>query len=247
MHAKRKSDAIGLLNVQCRSTVSPAVRSGRGRPAGRATVQETSGVLIDEANNSVLKRVAAGDAGALQECIERYGGLVWSLARRFCGGGTMGGPAEAEDAVQEIFISIWENASRFDESVASETTFIAMIARRRLIDRRRKLMRRRDSAAMPAAEPAAVVVESESPGLIDDARLAANALTQLRPEQKQVLELSLLHGKTYEQIAESTGMPVGTVKTHARRGLIRVREIMGAATNAGDGTGASNRESEVGQ
>lgn len=242
MKAQRQPDAIGLLNVQCCSIDPLAVRSGAGRPADRAAVQETSGVLSDAVNISVLKRVAAGDAGALQECIDRYGGLVWSLARRFCGSGTMGGPAEAEDAVQEIFISVWENAKRFDESVASETTFIAMIARRRLIDRRRKRLRRKDSAALPVAESPAVFVESESPGLIDEARRAAEALAQLRPEQKQVLELSLLHGRTYEQIAESTGMPVGTVKTHARRGLIRVREIMGV-------TAAPNErgESEVGK
>ncbi len=238
MKAKRQPDAIGLLNVQCRLTDSPAVRCGRVRPAGSSEVQETSGVLSEAATNSVLKRVAVGDAGALQECIDRYGGLVWSLARRFCGSGSMGGPAEAEDAVQEVFISIWENAGRFDESVASETTFIAMIARRRLIDRRRRMMRRRDSAGLTAAEPAAIVVESESPVVIDEARRAAEVLAQLRPEQKQVLELSLLHGRTYEQIAESTGMPVGTVKTHARRGLIRVREIMGA--------GSDSREGEVG-
>ncbi len=178
----------------------------------------------------LLHRVASGDAGALQECIDRYGGLVWSLARKFFGGP---GAAEAEDAVQEIFISIWENARRFDESVASETTFIAMIARRRLIDRRRRLMRRRDTSPMPAAEPAAAPDETNSIELTDEARRASAVLAQLRPEQKQVLELSLVHGRTYEQIAESTGMPVGTVKTHARRGLIRVREIMAESTPAG--------------
>jgi RNA polymerase sigma-70 factor (ECF subfamily) len=183
--------------------------------------------LSGEATNpSLLKRVATGDAAALQECIDRYGGLVWSLARRYFGG-ARGGAAEAEDAVQEIFISLWENASRFDESVASETTFVAMIARRRLIDRRRRLMRRRDTGAMPIVDPAASEDVVGSAELSDEARRASAVLAQLRPEQKQVLELSLVHGRTYEQIAESTGMPVGTVKTHARRGLIRVREIIG--------------------
>jgi RNA polymerase sigma-70 factor (ECF subfamily) len=62
--------------------------------------------------------------------------------------------------------------------------------------------------------------------LSDEAQRAASLLAQLRPEQKHVLELALVHGRTYEQIADTTGMPVGTVKTHARRGLIRVREII---------------------
>jgi len=172
---------------------------------------------------SLLQRVAAKDPSAVQECIDRYGGLVWSLARRFCGGNQ----ADAEDAVQEVFISLWENADRFDESVASETTFIAMITRRRLIDRRRKQMRRRDSATMPETMPEPIAantgVELE---LSDEARYASRVLAELRPEQKNVLEMSLVYGRTYEQIAESTGLPIGTVKTHARRGLIRVREII---------------------
>ena len=83
-------------------------------------------------NESILQRVAAGDMAAMQECIDRYGGLVWSLARRLSLS-----PAEAEDGVQEAFIELWKHAERFDPEVASETTFVSMIARRRLIDRRR--------------------------------------------------------------------------------------------------------------
>ncbi|MCX5746449.1 MAG: sigma-70 family RNA polymerase sigma factor, partial [Proteobacteria bacterium] len=88
----------------------------------------------------LLARVAVGDRGALRECLDRYGGLVWSIARRF-------EASEAEDAVQEIFVDLWKSAVRYDPEVASEPTFIAMIARRRLIDRRRSRGRR------PATEP----------------------------------------------------------------------------------------------
>ncbi|MHC4784427.1 MAG: RNA polymerase sigma factor, partial [Planctomycetota bacterium] len=89
---------------------------------------------------SLLQRVAAGDMAAMQECIDEYGGLIWSLARRFCPS-----PAEAEDAVQEVFIALWENASRFDDSKGTEVTFVAMIARRRLIDSGRKHQRRQQA------------------------------------------------------------------------------------------------------
>jgi RNA polymerase sigma-70 factor (ECF subfamily) len=82
---------------------------------------------------AILKRIAAGDKTAVQDCLDSYGGLVWSLARRMSPNTN-----EAEDAVQEIFIDVWKNAARFDESQSSETTFVAMIARRRLIDRLRK-------------------------------------------------------------------------------------------------------------
>ena len=81
----------------------------------------------------ILPRVAAGEPTALAECMERYGGLVWSIALRLTGS-----RADAEDAIQEIFIDLWKSAARFDGAVASEKAFVAMIARRRLIDRRRR-------------------------------------------------------------------------------------------------------------
>src|SRR5436190_14026687 len=89
----------------------------------------------------LLGRVAAGDEAAVRECLARYGGLVWSIARRF-------EPSDAEDAVQEIFLDLWKSAARFDRAVASETAFVAMIARRRLIDRRRTRGRRPTLDAM---------------------------------------------------------------------------------------------------
>ena len=63
----------------------------------------------------VLTRIAAGDAAAVQECIDRYGNLVWTIARRFTRS-----TAEAEDAVQDVFIDLWKSAGRFDPSRASE-------------------------------------------------------------------------------------------------------------------------------
>jgi len=82
---------------------------------------------------TVLRRIAGGDSAAVRECIDRYGALIWSLARRL----SRSSP-DAEDATQEIFLDLWRNAGRFDESKGSEKLFIAMLARRRLIDRLRK-------------------------------------------------------------------------------------------------------------
>src|ERR1041385_2281154 len=84
---------------------------------------------------ALLARVAGGDPRAVRDCIARYGGLVWSIARRF-------EAADAEDAVQEIFLDLWKSAARFDGRIASEAAFVAMIARRRLIDRKRTRGRR---------------------------------------------------------------------------------------------------------
>ena len=92
---------------------------------------------------TTLERVAAGQADAVEECLRKYRGLVWSLARKLCPNLT-----DAEDAVQEIFIEVWRHADRFDAGRASEATYIATIARRRLIDKYRRRSRQVETAAM---------------------------------------------------------------------------------------------------
>jgi RNA polymerase sigma-70 factor (ECF subfamily) len=172
------------------------------------------------AEASILHQVARGDQAAMQACIDRFGGLVWSLARRGAAGAS-----DADDAVQEIFIDLWKSASRFDPSIATETTFVAMIARRRLIDRGRRRMRRPEAPqiAETVADRREQIDRSESG---EQQGLAQRAFAKLRPEQQQVLTLAIHHGCSHEQIATTTGMPLGTVKTHARRGLIKIRQIL---------------------
>src|SRR5689334_2870619 len=119
---------------------------------------------------SLLARVAAGDAAAVRECIAQYGGLVWSIARRF-------ELSDAEDAVQEIFLDLWKSAARFDPSIASEATFIAMIARRRLIDRRRTRRRRPTTEQLP--EVPSIPDQAMGPEANAEAQKAAAALGQL--------------------------------------------------------------------
>jgi RNA polymerase sigma-70 factor, ECF subfamily len=147
---------------------------------------------------------------------------VWSIARKM-----LRNPDDAEDAVQEIFVDIWKNAARFDESQSSETTFIAMIARRRVIDRIRHATRRisPDSLDDVLLEP---FTRSDRDMQISvEAKEAAEAMRTLRPEQQQVLRLSIIQGMSHQEISDATGMPIGTVKTHARRGLMQVREVLG--------------------
>jgi RNA polymerase sigma-70 factor (ECF subfamily) len=165
----------------------------------------------------LLGRVAAGDAVATRECLARYGGLVWSIARRF-------DPGDAEDAVQEIFLDLWKSAARFDPNIASETAFVATIARRRLIDRQR--MRRRRPTTEQLPEVPSHVDPGASPAMCAEASQAAAALDALRPEQRQVLVLSVSHGLSHGEIAARTGMPLGTVKAHARRGLLSIRAAL---------------------
>jgi RNA polymerase sigma-70 factor (ECF subfamily) len=171
---------------------------------------------------AILQRVANGDRTAVEDCLKKYGGLVWSIARKM-----LRNSDDAEDAVQEIFLDVWKNAERFDETKSSETTFIAMIARRRLIDRIRFSTRRisADSLDDVLLEPFTRADKDMQMNL--EAQQAAEAMRNLRPEQQQVLRLSIVQGMSHQEIAEATGMPLGTVKTHARRGLLQVRELMG--------------------
>lgn len=182
--------------------------------------------------NSLLRRVADGDNGAIKEVMDQFGGLVWSLARRSCYN-----PADAEDATQEIFLDIWKSAARYDESKGSETLFVAMIARRRLIDRIRRQGREphMEDIDAPGFELASsTAAQSET---FAEAALAAKAVATLKPAQQRVLELGLLQGLSHSEISEMTGMPLGTVKTQMRRGLIRVRQLMqvDASADAGEG------------
>jgi RNA polymerase sigma-70 factor (ECF subfamily) len=171
---------------------------------------------------SILQRVADGDRTAVQDCLNTYGGLVWSIARRL-----LRNSDEAEDAVQEIFVDIWKNAGRFDESRSSETTYIAMIARRRLIDKIRYSTRRLSPESLDDVLLEPFTRADKEMQMSVEAREAAKALRQLRPEQQQVLRLSIVQGMSHQEIAEATGMPLGTVKTHARRGILQVRESLG--------------------
>jgi RNA polymerase sigma-70 factor (ECF subfamily) len=189
----------------------------------------------------LLPRVAQGESAAVDACLDRYAGLVWSLARRFCRS-----TADAEDAVQDIFIDVWKSASRFDASVASETTFIAMIARRRLIDRTRREARtpRLDPVRPELDADDAADAPSERPATRERASVVQRAMSKLTEAQQRVLRLSIIHGLSHEKIAAATGMPLGTVKTHARRGMIRLRELTpaAAAPDADDQTSASSTQ-----
>jgi RNA polymerase sigma-70 factor (ECF subfamily) len=155
---------------------------------------------------------------------------VWSLARKLTND-----PTEAEDAVQEAFIEIWKNASRYDASVASEATFVTMIARRRLIDRWRQRGRRPNGDASDVSElPIEDVVDHHvSVEVAEEVARVTRAMSRLHPNQQKALRLAVCDGWSHQQIGDHLSMPLGTVKTNIRRGLMRVRALLdsdGSAT-----------------
>ena len=174
-------------------------------------------------NPSVLKRIADGESAAVRECIDQYGALVWSLARRWSRTSS-----DAEDATQEIFLDIWRSAGRFDASQGSDKVFIAMIARRRLIDRLRKV----------SSEPPMDPVEALEAIALGRSR-APRRKPRSRPSRPLARWRSCVLRTTagigtgafytvlsQTEIATRLSMPLGTVKSFMRRGLIKVREYM---------------------
>ncbi|HXW09473.1 MAG TPA: sigma-70 family RNA polymerase sigma factor [Steroidobacteraceae bacterium] len=173
-------------------------------------------------SESVLAGVARGDGPAMRECMERFGGLVWAIARRMTRS-----RADAEDAVQEVFVDVWRSAARYDPAQGTERVFIATIARRRLIDR----IRRGRLMQYTSDESVLEDVRFAEPGNHGEVRVeaerAARAVARLRPQQQRILRMGLLEGMTHSEIASATGLPLGTVKTLMRRGLIQAREWLG--------------------
>lgn len=182
-------------------------------------------------SETLLQRVARGDESAVRECVDQYADLVWSVARRLLGGGAR---VEVEDAVQDVFVDLWKCAGRFDPRVAPEPAFVVMIARRKMIDRLRRRSRRIDAASGSEwmGEGLGLAADAAREDVPEDARRAQRALAELTEDQRRVIELAVHRGKTHTQIAEITGLPLGTVKTHARRGLLRLRELLTTGAEA---------------
>lgn len=177
---------------------------------------------IGFSKGNLLVRVAAREADAFDACISQYGNLIWALARRFSPCLT-----DAEDAVQDIFLEVWRKAEQFDPKRSCESTFITMIARRKLIDRHRKLGRTLETTSIGNELEQADLEESgRDLDLIDEAAKAARCLEGLQMSHQDVLRRSIHQGFSHSQIATDLTMPLGSVKSLARRGLIQLRECM---------------------
>ena len=174
---------------------------------------------------TLLGRIAGGDSAAVGEVVKTYGALVWSLARRLS-------PvqADAEDAVQEIFLDVWKCAARYDLAQGSEKVFIATIARRRLIDRLRRARHQfahDDLDALDGENGLAYATPGDAGERAVEAERAAAAVGQLKPGQQRVIHLAVVEGLSQNEIAERLGLPLGTVKTLMRRGFIAARARLG--------------------
>jgi RNA polymerase sigma-70 factor (ECF subfamily) len=180
-----------------------------------------------DATDLLPQRFRSGDERALREVYDRYAAAVLHLA-----GATLGNPSDAEDVVQATFVAAWSGRAGFDPSRGSLLGWLLGIARRKAVDAVRS--RSRDDRATEVARRAGSVqlVTGSDADRVVDRLVVADELAALPAEQRRVLELAFYDDLTHQQIAAVTGLPLGTVKSHLRRGMARLRsrwEVDGAA------------------
>ncbi len=183
----------------------------------------------ENADLALMRRVAASEEAAVAELYDRFGSLVYRMAYQ-----AMPTRAEAEDAVQEVFVRLWRTAHRFDPKRAALVTWVMLISRRHLVDKLRRTRARVKASSLDESTPipAPSGVPSASAGLEHDERFGTlidriNALPEL---QRLVVTRAYLGGQTLRQIGEELNTPLGTVKSALSRALVRLRERSGEDT-----------------
>lgn len=176
----------------------------------------------DDADLALMRRVASNDESAVAELYDRFGSLVYRMAYQ-----AMPTRADAEDAVQEIFVRLWRTARRYDPRRAALVTWVMLISRRHLVDRLRRAQARVKAGSLDAAAEMEILHPAgESARMEQDERLAEvlRRLATLPELQRTVVMRAYLGGQTLRQIGEELNTPIGTIKSALSRALVRLRE-----------------------
>jgi RNA polymerase sigma-70 factor, ECF subfamily len=172
----------------------------------------------------LLARSSRGDEAAFADLYDLTSARVYGLARR-----VVRDPAQAEEVAQEAYLEIWRQSARYDASRGSALAWMLTIVHRRAVDRVRSAEsaheRDRRYAAMGDG-PAYDVVEETVTARLDSARVR-RALDTLTDVQREAVTLAYFGGYTHREVSDLLGVPLGTVKTRMRDGLIRLRDTMG--------------------
>ncbi len=168
---------------------------------------------------ALLHRAADGDQAAFREFYDRTSAKLFGIILRI-----LVERGEAEDILQEVYVTVWRKAAEFDASRASPVTWVATIARNRAIDRLRARAVRPSSPLEDAGE-----IRDTSPtadvliGSAQDAAHVHQALATLEPRHAAAIRSCYFDGMTYEALAAREGVPIGTLKSWVRRGLMRMK------------------------
>ena len=174
--------------------------------------------------DDLLDRVARGDTAAFELLYDRIAGSVFGVIRH-----VLRDPAQSEEVTQEVLVEVWRTATRFDGARGSASTWIHTMAHRRAIDRVRSAQASHDREErvavrdhVPAFDEVVDTVETRLEQ--EQVRRCVQGLTDL---QRESVTLAYYSGHTYQQVAELLDVPLGTVKTRMRDGLIRLRDCLG--------------------
>lgn len=173
------------------------------------------------------ERFRVGDETVLRELYDRYAGLVHQV-----GVACLPSRSDAEDVTQATFVAAWRGRQTYDPDRGSLAGWLLGIARRQAVDRLRALGREQNSVDAVRRQAPAAYPGELAPERVIDRIVVADELRRLSDEQRRVVELAFFDDLTHVQIAGVTGLPLGTVKSHLRRGLERLRsrwEVDGAA------------------
>jgi RNA polymerase sigma-70 factor (ECF subfamily) len=175
-------------------------------------------------DEDLLLAAAQGDQEAIGRLYDRHQGTMYGLAMRITNDAGL-----AQDVVQEAMLGVWRNAARFDPGRAKARTWMLALVHHRAID---TVRRRRASVPLPEPDlppPAALVVPDIWDDVVGrlDAVAVRNALGRVPAPQREVLELAYFAGRTQQEIASQVGIPLGTVKSRVRLGLLALRAELG--------------------
>lgn len=166
----------------------------------------------------LVNQVSAGDRESLRTLYDRTSAKLYGICLR-----VLGDEAEAQDAMQEVYLTVWRKAAQYDETRASPITWLATIARNRSIDRLRS--RRQPAETLEAAS----AIPDDAPSSFDvleqaeDASRLSRCLDELEERAARMIRAAFFNGATYPQLAEKEGVPLPTMKSWIRRGLQRLR------------------------
>jgi RNA polymerase sigma-70 factor (ECF subfamily) len=185
------------------------------------------------ADVELLRRVAAGDRGAIDDLYERFRRPAFALARRL-----LADDALAEDVLQDVFLTVWRNPAGFDGTRGTVSTWLLTLVHHKAVDavrreesHRRRQVRAEDDLVMSAPIVADDVEDRAWAGIVAD-RVRA-ALVSLPEAQREALTLAYYGGYTQREVAALTGTPLGTVKTRRRAGMRRLKDTLGSAVPGG--------------
>ena len=167
-----------------------------------------------ESDGVLLERIRERDESAMGVLFGRYSKLVYSVALR-----VLRDPQLAEDLLQDIFMQLWQTPIVINSPQGSASAYLAVVARNRSIDRLRGQRRTVDVDTVQLASNFNLIAESEQRLLLGRVRIQ---MTDLPEEQRRTLEMAFFEGLTHAEIAEQTGVPLGTIKTRIRAALQRL-------------------------